>query len=374
MAAAPFTIGRQAQNHSNNFDVLRLGAAAMVLVSHSFALVGDDEPRVGGLALGTLGVVVFFAISGFLIAGSWEFQPRLSAFAAKRALRIVPALFVVLVAAAYVLGPLATSLSPTDYLESSEPVRYVAGNLAAILSGGTLARPSYHLPGVFAGNPFGSAVNGSLWTLPIEVLGYGAIAAVGVLGVMRRGIVVVALAGLFVLVLYAAGIHPPMTRTVPVLRWEWALMLSVFAVAGLLWVNRARIPLRFDWGIALGAVWVLTLGTSLTGITTALVAPYLVLLAAFRTPARLRLLVRPGDVSYGLYLFAFPVQQSILAVWGPGKLAPAGLVALALPITYLMALASWRLVETRALRLKPRRSPPLGATPELAPPLLPAGR
>jgi peptidoglycan/LPS O-acetylase OafA/YrhL len=368
--AAPSSIGRRAEHRANNFDVLRLIAAAMVLVSHSFALVGSGEPRVGHLALGTLGVVVFFAISGFLIARSWDLRPGLSVYATKRALRIVPALLVVLLASAYLLGAVATNLSLTDYLKSSEPIRYVVGNLTAILSGGTVAHPSYHLPGVFAGNPAGSAVNGSLWTLPIEVLGYAAIAALGVLAVMRRGVVAFALAGLAVLALYAAGVDLPMTGALPVLRWEWALMLSIFAVAGVMWVNRERIPLRYDWGIALAAVWLLTLGTAVDGIVTALVAPYLVLLAAFRTPRRLRKLVRHGDVSYGLYLYAFPVQQAILALWAPGHLGAAGLVALALPVTYLLALASWRLIEAPALRHKPRPSPPLSTPPALERPLV----
>ena len=85
--------------------MLRLVAATLVLVSHSFVVVGAAEPFVGHFLQGTLGVDIFFAISGFLVAKSWFSQPRLRAFAVKRGLRIGPALAMLTLALALGLGP-----------------------------------------------------------------------------------------------------------------------------------------------------------------------------------------------------------------------------------------------------------------------------
>jgi peptidoglycan/LPS O-acetylase OafA/YrhL len=93
---------------------------------------------------------------------------------------------------------------------------------------------------------------------------------------------------------------------------------------------------------------------------------YGTLVLAFRTPAGLRRVAAPGDVSYGVYVYAFPVQQSLWALWGSG-LSPGVMFAIAAPITYLLALLSWRLIERPALRLKRR-----GRRPQRAPAPAPA--
>lgn len=148
---APF--GERLVSRRNNFDVLRLAAATMVLVSHAWALSGYREPAFPGThdTLGFVGVLIFFALSGVLVCQSWTVDPRPIAFAWKRALRIVPALLVSVVATAYVLGPLVTNQPIRDYLTSAQPAKYVVAN--------TTMRVDYSLPGVFATNP-SSTVNG----------------------------------------------------------------------------------------------------------------------------------------------------------------------------------------------------------------------
>lgn len=352
------TLGERTGDRANNFDVLRLVAAVMVLVSHSFALSGQGEPHLGGLALGTLGVVVFFGISGFLIARSWALAPDLRAFLVKRALRIVPALVLALVACAYLVGPIATSLSPGDYLASPETLDYVVGNLASVVSGGLTGDIDYRLPGVFEANPETPSVNGSLWTLPVEIQAYALVVALGLLGLLARGAAAIALAGLALLSAHAAGLAVPVAQRLVEARPDSVLLLTTFAVAAVLWSRRDSVPLRLDLALAAIVVWALMLGTAFATVASAVALPYLVLMAAYRSPAGLRRVVRPGDVSYGLYVLAFPVQQAIIALWGASGPGPALLSLLALPITYGLAYASWRLVEAPALRLKSRLSVP----------------
>ncbi len=355
----------------NNFDVLRLAAAALVLVSHSFVVVGAYEPHVGHWPLGTLGVEIFFAISGFLVAKSWLSQPRLRAFAVKRGLRILPALIATVLASALLLGPIVSSESPGAYFSDLQTPAYAVDNVVATISGGSVRDVAHDLPGVFGSNPDGS-VNLSLWTLPIEVRAYLLIAALGALGLLIAGLPLMA-AGFFALSLAGAGVAdvPAIGSGLEFLRGndgETAHLCALFAVAALAYVWRARIALRADLAALALIVLVATLDTPLERVVLLLAIPYLALFLAYRSPARARALTRHGDVSYGLYLLAFPVQQTIVHAWSGGLPAPATVALIGFPITYLLALASWHGVERPTLRLKGALAAPRTARARAQPP------
>jgi peptidoglycan/LPS O-acetylase OafA/YrhL len=357
------------RNMRNNFDVLRLGAAVMVLVSHSFVVAGVAEPHVGHFPLGTLGVEIFFAISGFLVAKSWFGQPRLRAFAVKRGLRILPALTVTVVACAFVLGPAVTDQSKHSYLTTSSTYAYPVDNVATTATGGAVRNVNHSLPGVFKSNP-DTSVNRSLWTLPIEVQAYMAIALLGLAGLLAAGLP--ALAGGFFLL----SVAPSSIGDLPVIGWplhyiqgadgENAHLLAVFAISALMYRYRTRISLRADLAAIAAIAAVASLGSPIERGVLVLCIPYLALFLAYRGWSGLRRLTSHADVSYGLYLLAFPVQQTIVYAWSGSLPEPGVVVAIALPITYVLALCSWHLVEKRALRLKGalagRREPRVAAT------------
>jgi peptidoglycan/LPS O-acetylase OafA/YrhL len=100
-------------------------------------------------------------------------------------------------------------------------------------------------------------------------------------------------------------------------------------------------------------LWALSWDGAWVSATGAVAIGFAVLVLAFRTPRALRRIVAPGDVSYGIYVYAFPVQQSVAHMWGSG-LGPLTMLAIAFPITYALAFASWRLIERPALALKRR--------------------
>lgn len=344
-----------ANERRNNFDVLRLAAATLVLVSHSFVVVGAAEPHVGHWPLGTFGVEIFFAISGFLVAKSWFAQPRLRAFAVKRGLRIVPALAVTVFALAFVVGPAVSELSVGDYFRSSATYAYPVDNLAATASGDAVRDVAHDLPGVFASAPDGSP-DKSLWTLPIEVRAYLVLALLGALGIIVGGL------PLMLLGFFALSIAPEsITSTAGIgtalefLRGadgEAAHLTAIFAFSALMYRYRARIALRADVAALAAVALVASLGTPAERPVLLVAIPYLSLFLAYRSWGGLRRLTAHGDVSYGLYLFAFPVQQLIVHVWGDSLPAPLLVALIAFPITYLLALCSWHGVEKRALRLK----------------------
>lgn len=328
-----------ADSRDNNFDVLRLFAASMVLVSHSFFLAGVDDP-VGvatGITLGSLGVALFFSMSGFLILKSWLFLPDAGDFTRKRALRILPALWVALLLTTFVLGPLETTLPLTDYFESLATWRYLAAGAALITFGG-------RLPGVFEDNPYPSAVNGSLWTLPIEASAYVMVGVLGVLGLARKRS---ALVPAFVLSLIAAWYFQDNALL-------QNLRLYAFFLAGmLLYSYRDRVVLSWKLAAVGMLAWVASFNTGLLVVVSATALPYVVMVLAFHTTPRLRGLARFGDVSYGLYIYAFPIQQAIALMLG-GNVSPAAIMLISFPIAWLLGLASWRLIERPALKLKPK--------------------
>ena len=350
------------RDRRNNFDVLRLLAASFVLFSHSYALTGHPEPfaDVSGWTFGEIGVVMFFAMSGFLIAKSWSEQPHFAPFAIKRGLRLIPALVVAVSVTVFVVGPIFTVLPLSSYF--TEPTTWIY-----LLRCSFLITFFGKLPGVFTTNPYPDAVNGSLWTLPVEACCYAMAAVLGSLGLLRRSRVLVAFGVVLVLCitpLSSITLAPAGGTTSGNL--PLVIMLgATFVLGSLAYSLRARLHLSWTIGAALMALWILTWGGAWARATGIVAIAFAVLVLAVRTPAWLRRLTAPGDLSYGIYVYAFPVQQSVAAIWG--AVDPLLMMAIAFPVTYGLAFVSWRLVERPALALKRLVAP---RPPEPAPVVL----
>ena len=249
----------------NSFDLLRLCAAALVLYSHQHALLGLAELELlGWTTFGGVGVSIFFFLSGLLVWSSWARDPDLKRFFIRRSLRIFPALWFVVLVTVLVLGPIFSNLTAADYFASFEAWRYLSTALLVVWRG---------LPGVFADNPFPLAVNGSLWTLPVEFLCYVSVALVGSISLVRR---------------------------------DGLMALSLVLVA-------QRVP----WGS-----WVTD---------------------------------RLGDLSYGMYIFAFPVQQIVVELGRNRGWTFATHLSLSFVATSVLVYLSWHVLEKRALLFKPQR-------------------
>jgi len=169
----------------NNFDFLRFFAAALVLFAHSYPLVGrrEDEPLTlltGYEKGGSIAVGIFFVMSGYLIASSWLASSSPKSFLIKRALRIFPALIVAVLLSVFVIGPMVTQFSLGRYLAADGTWTYLQNILLVT---------RYELPGVFTGNIYPDVVNGSLWTLPLEVLMYIGVMILGLTGFLKRRLI-----------------------------------------------------------------------------------------------------------------------------------------------------------------------------------------
>ena len=235
------------RRRGNNFDVLRLLAASLVLFSHSYALTDNAEPfaEISGWTFGEVGVVMFFAMSGFLIAKSWSDRPQLVPFAVKRALRILPALVVAVSVTVFVIGPLFTTLPLSSYFSDPVTWLYLVRCSLLITFFGTL-------PGVFEDNPYPDAVNGSLWTLPVEACCYAMAAMLGTLGLLRRSAVLGAFG--FLLILFVTPLSPfsdaPAGGTTGGNLTLVIMLGATFVLGSLAYSVRAR--LHLSWAIVVG--------------------------------------------------------------------------------------------------------------------------
>lgn len=329
---------------TNSFDLLRLCAAALVLYSHQYALLGLAEPELlGWTSFGGVGVSIFFFLSGFLVWSSWARDPDLKRFFIRRSLRIFPALWLVVLVTVLVLGPVFSKLVASDYFSSFEAWRYLSTAVLVVWRG---------LPGVFADNPFPSAVNGSLWTLPVEFLCYVSVAVLGSISLVRRDGLIALSLGAAVL---AAAFGPLLlgNRFVPHLE-----MVAFFwwgVVYG--FVRGQPASERKAWVIGLGVTFMafLLLGSHGVERTGMLLIAAVLVVVAQRVPWGSGVTDRLGDLSYGMYIFAFPVQQIVVELGRQRGWSFATHLSWSFLVTSVLAYLSWHLLEKRALLFKPQR-------------------
>ena len=333
------------KKENNNLDVFRLLAACMVIYGHAYA-VAPEAGRTDMVARllghdysGSLAVKIFFFLSGLVVTNSLLHKRNVLHFAIARFFRIWPALALVTVASALLLGPLVTTLSLGDYFAQGATYRHFFDNL--------LLKTNYSLPGVFVTNPDKAVVNGSLWTLPHEVGAYVALLAVFMVGVFRLPVLALAI---FVLLL-----ADPLTGNRLLFTWrsplsEVDLLAPCFALGVLLALYKERIEVGLASVSGLVLLYLLFRSSAYSFyffyaalFTTIL---YLSGLAAVR-----RLKPR-SDLSYGVYLWGFPVQQTLQ--WMLPQQGTLFNQVASLGMTLVLGIASWHLVEKRGIALGQR--------------------
>ena len=321
------------------FDYLRLVLASAILVWHSypisFGLASSGHPA--ALALAKTVVPLFFGLSGFLVASSLERTRGLGAFLLARAFRVLPALAASVLFAALLLGPLVTRLPLKDYVSHPEFAAYFL-NAAGIMH--------FPLPGVFEGNPLPRVVNGSLWTIPWELVAYAGLAALAFARLFKLW----ALAALLI-ALTGWQLADPPQHVAGGLGAPGSVLVTTFVAGALLYRLRRRVPAYPLLALAAVLAGAALLSQAAVSALAALPIAYGSVALGCTRPASTAL-VRTGDYSYGIYLFAFPIQQLVAS--GPGAGHPWLSLAATIPLTGLAAYLSWHLIEGPALALKKR--------------------
>ena len=316
-----------------------------MIITHAYAVedTADTFGTITNIPIGWSAVVMFFAISGFLITTSLD-RRDIVHFTWSRILRIFPGLIVCTLVTAFLLGFLST-IPFADYVQNSQTLRYVFGN-------STLLATEYSLPGVFQSNPLTEA-NGSLWTLRYEVFCYALFAILlfgGALPYRLRRIIFTVITAAFFAYYFAKSallsFHPPvqLENTIelgfPFLIGSWYASAPRFRIS----VVHVLILCCLSY-VSLRTIYQpLSLGGAIAGLT---------LWLAFVPNRLLKVVSNLPDYSYGIYIYAFPIQQT-LYLYAP-TLPPLLAALISLIVVLIPASLSWHLIEKRALSLKGRR-------------------
>lgn len=348
------------QIHANNFHFIRFVAAILVIYGHSYPLLGLGNLDLlqkwsqGTFPTAHIGVCIFFSISGYLIAQSLERSHGTFNFIWRRALRIVPGLLGVILFTMFILGPIVTSVSLETYFGSRETWTYFK-----ILK---LIPPTAGLlPGVFETLPT-QQINGSLWTLSYEVFCYAVILGVFV-GFVNKSKYAILLLFLSIWLSFFFW-HDPLLQNQGPIRWirlNWfdIFNFSLYFLCGSI-IHFFKIKLDKRVAILLFVIFIiLYILSAIVGILPLsslvwfryLMVPYIVLYFA-NLKTWINGFEKAGDLSYGLYIYAFPIQQFFVWHFGVNNISPIGLFFMSLAVTLPLAWISWHLIEEPALKLK----------------------
>lgn len=332
---------------NNHFNLIRMMLSFLVFFCHCYALrfgkVANVMDPISGLIghwIGDLAVDGFFALSGYLVTGSLLRSPSFPRYLMARVLRIYPGLMVMLLLLIAFMSTLS-SVPLKQYLLSRETLSLIIHNATLLFD------VRYNLPGVFTDNLYPKAVNGSLWTLPYEVRFYLLIGvawfALYPLNQYRR--ILFLMATTLTLVALSAserlGIH---------LEAHYIRFGIVFCMGSLLWQMSPYIPTsRILLLIALG-ITAYSLRAPVPPLTYLILMPYIAVCCAYANIPALSFYSKVGDYSYGLYIYSFPVQQTIAHFYPAMNIAVY--VAVTFMVTMTFSYLSWWRIEKPFLALK----------------------
>ena len=329
---------------NNALNAWRLTLATGVILEHAYEFTRHPVP--GGQFL-EWWVDGFFAISGFLITGSWLNKPKARTYFAARALRIFPGLWVCLIVIAFIFAP------ATGTVTLPSQIRFV-------LIHATLLPFPQDIDGTPA-NHF-QVWDGSLWTLPFEALFYALVAGLGIVGLLNRWFISVALAA----ALAWSALLPPgsffgnlMVNAQPITPAIFALLiqavtsrlLAMFLAGALLYQFRNKIPA--NWTLVAVSTVIVAVSMLMPDYHLLGAIPLAYVLIVSGAVIRHKRLQFHTDLSYGVYIYAFPLQQLLLMV-GLISAHPLLFTAISVVVTLPVAALSWFLVEKPALALKSR--------------------
>jgi peptidoglycan/LPS O-acetylase OafA/YrhL len=343
-----------AQGRDNNFNLIRIVAALTVLVQHATptatGMTVEFGRRTLGMSCASIAVDVFFVTSGFLVTGSLMRARGIRDYVFSRVARIYPGLIAVVTLTVLGIGLAFTTLPWSTYMFDAETAEYFARGCTALFG------VSFQLPGVFKTNPYKDSVNASLWTLPHELHMYAIVAIVWWLcsraQVHRRShafcttIICMVAVGAILLLSYNFTSLAPREN-------GFRMLFFMFFSGAAFFVLRERVILSYP--VFWSAIIVLVLSSlnrSAFFIVYSATLPYILLFVAYVPASGIRWYNRVGDYSYGVYIYAFPVEQSFAALF-PG-IPTLWMIVSGATTTLVLAAMSWHVIERPALEIRRR--------------------
>jgi peptidoglycan/LPS O-acetylase OafA/YrhL len=333
-------LGNRFATRRNSLNAIRLLLAATVILSHSWWLGGYGfEPQPAGVKLGSWAVIGFFGISGYLITRSRMHSRSAASYCRARFLRIFPGLAVCVAAVAFAIAPIAAGLSGRRY-SLGDALLFFATNLSA----GTPGVAVGGIPGSLDGLPDPRLWNGPLWTLFWEILCYVLIGLV--FAIFRLELARLALISLFVLGSTAAFAVDAGWLASPT-PYDWPLIpVLTFLAGSLVYLFRDRIPAT---PLTLGACAAAAVIIAWVGFAPSLIhLPLCILLLVGSLHLPLAAVGSRYDISYGVYIYGWPVQQFLASIGVHTAVPPLVFAAASLLLVAPLAWLSCKYVERPA--------------------------
>jgi peptidoglycan/LPS O-acetylase OafA/YrhL len=340
------------QGRDNNFNLIRIIAALAVLVTHSFALTtgkASAEPFQNqlGMTLGSIAVDIFFITSGFLVTASLLSRKSTTDFIISRALRIYPALLVMQLLTIFALGPYFTSLALPEFLTSKITLNYFLRDSTLLLG------VVHELPGVFQNNPYKIVVNGSLWTMPSEVRLYIILIFFWFILRLFKEKRMIAFKSLVLACFFLSGVFIFIDHFYLHKNIYFIKLFFVFFTGASFYILRNFIYFsKILFWTLFCTLCVSAIDEIFFYVIYHLVLAYLLFYLAYMPSGIIRKYNKLGDYSYGLYIYAWPIQQSLVALIP--EISIAAMIGLASFFTICMSVLSWHLLEKRVLDSKTR--------------------
>lgn len=336
-----FTPTEAVSAKTNNFNIIRFFAAFMVIYGHMSSIMGYAAFPLFSQRVSTIAVKIFFIVSGYLITKSYLSDSHFGRYMIRRTFRIFPALIVLVLLTVFVVGPTMTTLPLSEYFSNLNTWRYFKNLLFS---------PVYALPGVLTDATYPNAVNGSLWTLPVEFAMYLLLPLFVILfkklGSIKWGMGVMA-----VLTLTLSVLQITCFPTASFVVWGNDLLqtfplLPYFFIGSFFSFPEMRKYLNLQAAVALVVLASFTLASpAVMEVVVAIVLPYFTLSLALCEKPIFSKWFAKSDFSYGLYLYGFVVQQIVYSFLAPLNIPVLPMALICFAATLVMAIPSWYLIE-----------------------------
>lgn len=331
----------------NNFNILRFLAAIMVMAGHMAFIDGSNNvPMIWGQGIQSLGVKVFFLIGGYLISKSWLSDSNPVRYGIKRIFRIFPPLIIYVLIVAFVIGPVLSKVSTVNYFLNGQTYRYLLN---------ILMFPIYSLPGVFENNPYPNAVNGSLWTLPVEILMYILVPILLTISKRKGKLVFKTYVAMMLIVCLFQIVHLWRFPTWRFVIWGTdlgqAFSLVPYYFIGILFTfEEVRKYINLQKSVVLILAFCCVspfLGGIVNEVVTWFVLPFFVFSFGLDNHPYFGKMPEKFEISYGIYLYGFFVQQVIVSVFNGLQIQVTTLKCFVVSILFtgIMALFSKKYIE-----------------------------